>query len=432
MYAIVDIETTGGYAAANDITEIAIILHDGNHVTGRYETLVKPSRTIPYFIQSLTGINHQLVENAPRFEEVAEAIYEKLQGRVFVAHNVNFDYSFLKHHLLEHGFELSLPKLCTVRLARKVFPSLPSYSLGNLCRHFSIGIANRHRAGGDADATAELFELIVRNGADHVKQSLKKNSKEQSIPPHLPKEQIDNLPYCPGVYYFHDNKGKIIYVGKARNIKYRVSSHFTHNGAGRQRQEFLRNIHSITYQDCGTELMAFILENIEIRKYWPKYNTSQKSFLRSYGLYMYEDCLGHYRLIIEKQKPQLKAFYTFNTINEGQRLLNQLSEQFSLAINEGEDKNLYNHRVLEALDYLEKLLPTFAVIDESYKNEHRTCILVEKGRFYGMGYMPGEAAVYSPEELKTYLTAYPENDYIRGLIYQYVQKQPAKKVMFNL
>ncbi len=99
MYAIVDIETTGGYAAANDITEIAIVLHDGTQVTERYETLIKPTKAIPYFIQSLTGINHEMVENAPSFAEVAPVIYEKLRGRVFIAHNVNFDYSFVKHHL---------------------------------------------------------------------------------------------------------------------------------------------------------------------------------------------------------------------------------------------------------------------------------------------------------------------------------------------
>lgn len=432
MYAIVDIETTGGYAAGNDITEIAIVLHDGKRVTGHFETLIRPSRTIPYFIQSLTGITPGLVEDAPTFEEVADQIYQHLRGRVFIAHNVNFDYSFVKHHLSKHGFELNCAKLCTVRLTRKTFPALASYSLGNLCRHFNILIQNRHRAGGDAIATAELFQLILENnGGIHIQQFLKRTSREQSLPANLPKEQVESLPYCPGVYYFHDQKGKVIYVGKARNIKYRVSSHFTHNGAGRQRQEFLRNIHSITYQSCATELMAFILENIEIRKYWPKFNTSQKSYLPSFGLYVYEDLNGCLRLVVEKKKPQLKACYTFNTINEGQRLLNQLTDEFSLQNGEGESPAQYNHRVLEAIDYLEKQLPTFAVIDEGYEPGARSCILIEKGRFYGMGTMPEEASVYTVDDVKTYLQAYPENDYIRGLVYQYVQKRPEKKLSFN-
>ena len=431
MYAIVDIETTGGYAAANDITEIAIVLHDGQGVTEVYQTLIKPSVPIPYFIQSLTGIHPLMLEDAPGFGEVAGQIHEMLQGRIFVAHNVNFDYSFVKHHLAASGLELNAQKLCTVRLARKVFPSLPSYSLGNLCRHFNIIIENRHRAGGDASATARLFDHILQNnGLVHIRESLKRTSKEQCLPLHLPREQIDSLPYSPGVYYFHNQKGKVIYVGKARNIRYRVSSHFTHNGAGRQRQDFLRNIHSVTYQTCGTELMAFILENIEIRKLWPEYNRALKNFTPVFGLYLYEDRGGYLRLILEKKKNQLRSLYTFNSLIEGNRLLNQLTEQFALQSPEKESADVYNNRVLEAVDHLEKQLPTFAVVDDRHDADGRSCILIEKGRFYGMGYMPGEAAVYSAEELKTYLQAYPENDYIRGLVYQYVQKRPDKKFVF--
>ena len=431
MYAIVDIETTGGYAAANDITEIAIVLHDGQGVTEVYQTLIKPSVPIPYFIQSLTGIHPLMLEDAPGFGEVAGQIHEMLQGRIFVAHNVNFDYSFVKHHLAASGLELNAQKLCTVRLARKVFPSLPSYSLGNLCRHFNIIIENRHRAGGDASATARLFDHILQNnGLVHIRESLKRTSKEQCLPLHLPREQIDSLPYSPGVYYFHNQKGKVIYVGKARNIRYRVSSHFTHNGAGRQRQDFLRNIHSVTYQTCGTELMAFILENIEIRKLWPEYNRALKNFTPVFGLYLYEDRGGYLRLILEKKKNQLRSLYTFNSLIEGNRLVNQLTEQFALQSPEKESADVYNNRVLEAVDHLEKQLPTFAVVDDRHDADGRSCILIEKGRFYGMGYMPGEAAVYSAEELKTYLQAYPENDYIRGLVYQYVQKRPDKKFVF--
>ena len=431
MYAIVDIETTGGYAAANDITEIAIVLHDGQGVTEVYQTLIKPSVPIPYFIQSLTGIHPLMLEDAPGFGEVAGQIHEMLQGRIFVAHNVNFDYSFVKHHLAASGLELNAQKLCTVRLARKVFPSLPSYSLGNLCRHFNIIIENRHRAGGDASATARLFDHILQNnGLVHIRESLKRTSKEQCLPLHLPREQIDSLPYSPGVYYFHNQKGKVIYVGKARNIRYRVSSHFTHNGAGRQRQDFLRNIHSVTYQTCGTELMAFILENIEIRKLWPEYNRALKNFTPVFGLYLYEDRGGYLRLILEKKKNQLRSLYTFNSLIEGNRLLNQLTEQFALQSPEKESADVYNNRVLEAVDHLEKQLPTFAVVDDRHDADGRSCILIEKGRFYGMGYVPDEAAVYSAEELKTYLQAYPENDYIRGLVYQYVQKRPDKKFVF--
>ena len=456
MYAIVDIETTGGYAANNDITEVAIVLHNGNSVVDRYETLIKPARPIPYYIQVLTGITPEMVEDAPSFEDVAEDIFDRLKDCIFIAHNVNFDYSFVKHHLQLCGFELNSPKLCTVRLCRKVFPGLQSYSLGKLCRHFNIVIENRHRAGGDADATVTLFEhMLQHNGHEHVEQFLKKSSREQYLPQHLPKEQIDNLPYTPGVYYFHNQKGKIIYVGKARNIKYRVRSHFSHNGAGRQRQDFMRNIYSITYETCGTELIAFILESIEIKRLWPEYNASQKRFTAAYGLYAFEDQSGYLRIAINKKMKNQEALYTFQLLHEGHRLLRRLIDDFDLcpklcylqrdegpceplglktcrgACEKKEDVQDYNERVMLAKHFLENHLPTFAVVDDGKDNAEQSCVLIEKGRFYGMGYLPVDTPVSDIEQLKEYITRYPENDYIRGLVYNYADKRPEKKRLFQ-
>ncbi|OQP57990.1 exonuclease domain-containing protein [Niastella populi] len=456
MYAIVDIETTGGYAANNDITEIAIVLHDGQSVINRFESLVRPVRTIPYYIQVLTGISNEMVSDAPSFEELAPQLYELLQGRIFVAHNVNFDYSFLKHHFSAAGYELTTNKLCTVRLSKKVFPGIPSYSLGNLCRYFGITIQNRHRAGGDADATVRLLEHLLQNNAKpHIQQFIKRGAKEQSLPPNLPEEQVAQLPYTPGVYYFHNQTGKVIYVGKAKNLKYRVSSHFTHNGSGKQRQDFLRNIYSITYQSCSTELMAFILESVEIKRLWPQFNSSQKRFEHAYGLYMFEDSSGYMRLAIDKKKKHMAPLYTFNLLVEGHRLINRLIERFNLcpklcfmqtapgpcspggevvclgACEHKEAVDTYNHRVNEALQWLEEWLPTFAVVDAGNERDEHSCILMEKGKFYGMGYIPAGVGITNREELKTYLTRYPENDYIRGLVYQFIEKYPGKKVNFG-
>ena len=457
MYAIVDIETTGGYAANNDITEIAIVLHDGQSVVSRFESLVKPMRTIPYYIQVLTGITNDMVAEAPSFQELAPDIFPLLQGNIFVAHNVNFDYSFLKHHFDGAGYELTCNKLCTVRLSKKVFPGIPSYSLGNLCRHFGIDIFNRHRAGGDADATVRLLEHLLQNDAEpHIQQFIKRGAKEQSLPPNLPKEQIDQLPYTPGVYYFHNQTGKVIYVGKAKNLKYRVSSHFTHNGAGKQRQEFLRNIFSISFQSCSTELMAFILESVEIKRLWPQFNSSQKRFAHAYGLYLFEDQSGYLRLAIDKKKKHMQPLYTFNLLTEGHRLINQLIQRFNLCpklcfmqtapgpcVGSGEQscggacehKELsadYNRRVYEAMEWLEQWLPSFAVVDEGNHRQEQSCILMEKGKFYGMGYIPADVpigiGISDREQLKMYLTRYPENDYIRGLVYQYVERYPHKKI----
>lgn len=451
MYAIVDIETTGGHASANGITEVAICIHDGMQVTHRYETLVNPGREIPIYIQALTGISNEMVQGAPYFGQVAHEIYQLLHDKIFVAHNVNFDYSFLRYHLSASGYDLNCNKLCTVRLGRKILPGLPSYSLGKLCHHLGIVNANRHRAGGDADATAELFGLLLRSDTNkHILASLKSNSKEQNLPPHLAKNIIESLPLMPGVYYFHDQKGKVIYVGKAVNIKKRVRSHFSGNNPNQQRQEFLRNIHHITYQECGTELMSLAMEAVEIKRLWPKYNRSLKRFEHRFGLYTYKDQRGYLRLAVDKHRKYADAVHNCRSLLEGYGILNQLIEEFELcpklcfiqknndtctgnlkeqcACEGVEDADTYNQKVNNAINSLKEQLPTFALRDKGRNYDEQSCMLIENGRFYGMGYISNDMQVDSFEALKAHLSPYPDNGYIRNLVLAHVERYPAKKL----
>ncbi len=455
MYAIVDIETTGSYASANGITEIAIHVFDGEKIIEKFETLINPKQPIPRYIQSFTGITDEMVANAPEFEEVAEPIYRLLSKNIFIAHNVNFDFSFLKSHLLRTGMELKSKKLCTVRLSRKIFPGFPSYSLGNLCRSLQIDIINRHRAGGDAEATVEVFRKLLENDKENfIEKSLLKNSKEQSLPPNVPKKNFDVLPSTPGVYYFHNSKGKIIYVGKARNIRNRVNSHFSNNSESRQKQNFVRHIHSISYQSCATELMAQILESTEIKKYWPRFNYSQKHWEDVYGIYSYEDQNGYLRLVIEKNKKQLKPVHTFHYLAEGHALLRKVIEEYKLcpkfcfmqrdngpctgiknnsckgACMKKESKTSYNKRVRKAINEMEERI-SFAILDKGMCEDEQSCILVQEGKFYGMGYIPGDSSITNTKNLKEWLTVYKENNYIRNLLMGFKEKFPAKVFMLN-
>ena len=451
MYAIVDIETTGSYAAANGITEICIHLHDGEKTTGIFESLVNPGQPIPRHIQAMTGITDAMVSTAPRFEDIAAKVHEMLSDRVFVAHNVNFDYSFILAHLRECGFEIKDKKLCTVRLSRKILPGMGSYSLGKLCHSLGITINNRHRAGGDTEATVKLFETLLKNDReDFIRKSLLRNSKEQQLPPHVPKEHFEQLPYTPGVYYFHDAKGRVIYVGKARNIRYRVNSHFSNNSESRQKQNFMQHIHAISYSSCGTELMACILESSEIRKRWPVFNQSQKRWEDVYGLFVYEDRKGYQRLAIDKNRNRMNPVYTFHYLVDGHAMLRRLIRENALCpslcflqkqegcegINVGyckgacrgdEDAHNYNLRVTAAIDSL-KTLPSFAIIDKGLNGEDRSCVLVTEGKFYGMGYLPAEAQVTTIDSLKDYLTTYRENSFIRNLVLGYASRFPDKIV----
>lgn len=444
MYAIVDIETTGGHASAGSITEVAIFIHDGKEIVQQYETLVNPGMPIPRYIQALTGITDEMVENAPPFETVAEEVHHLLQDKIFIAHNVNFDYSFLRHQLDLCGYKLQSKKLCTVRLSRKVFPGFPSYSLGNLCRQLKINIQNRHRATGDALATVQLFEMLMASDTQGaIEQALNGRSKDKWLPIHLPQEHVEELPSTPGVYYFHNEKGKVVYVGKARNIRKRVTSHFTGNNAGRQRQEFIRNIHSITYEKTGTELMAFILESVEIRRLWPQYNNAQKRIESKFGFYLFEDQQGYLRLAIEKRRKYSTPIYTFNMIAEGHTRLRELIREFNLcpklcflqtshdacvgiadktckgACDKKEKPVKYNKRVMQAVEYLHAEQPSFVILDNGRMASEQSCILMEKGKFYGMGYVPRDVAVSDNEMLKDWLTQYPENEFIQNLLRTY-------------
>lgn len=440
MYAIVDIETTGGHPDKNGITEIAIVLHNGKEIEGRYETLINPGIQIPKYISYLTGITNEIVAGAPGFRDVALNIFNLLNNRIFIAHNVNFDFTFIRHHLMESGYYWMPKKLCTLKLSRKAFPGLVRYGLGHLCKTFDIPVYNRHRAGGDADATAILFQKILETGGDKlIKDFLKKDNHEQILPPNLSREYIDNLPFIPGVYYFHNENGKIIYVGKAKNLRKRVLSHFTGLNTTKKRQDFLRNIYSITFTECPTEFTAFILESIEIKRYWPEYNFSQKRAEQFYGIYAFEDSAGFKRLAIDKKQKHSEPVASFALLADAHRTLWQLVKEFQLhpALCFLEKQSFipghilpeeYNPRVEEAVEHLEKNLGTFAIVESEIAGNKQSCVLVENGKFYGMGLLPNDHSNYETIYLKNFLTAYPENEMIRTLVKSYIRKNTANIV----
>lgn len=173
MYSIIDIETTGQSLAKGKITEIAIFVHDGTKITDSFTSLINPECYIPGFITQLTGIDNDMVRDAPKFYEIARRIVEITQDTIFVGHNVQFDYRFVQEEFRRLGYDYQRKTMCTVKMGRKFLPGYRSYSLGNICGELGIAINGRHRAAGDAYATTQLFELILE----------KKRQKETRIPP---------------------------------------------------------------------------------------------------------------------------------------------------------------------------------------------------------------------------------------------------------
>lgn len=457
MYAIVDIETTGGYAEKHRVTEVAIWHHDGLQITDTFHTLINPGRNIPAFITGLTGITTEMVFNSPTFEEMADDIIKRLQGKIFVAHNAHFDYSFLKKEFEQVGINLQTKKLCTVRLCRKIIPGLRSYSLGSLAESLGIEITNRHRAGGDAAATAKIFDYLLRRDQDgHIAKALKRNSGETILPPNLSKEEFDKLPSLPGVYYLLNERGDVIYVGKAINIKKRIAGHFSGDAREWSRSKIRSEIYHITYELTGNELIALILESQEIRRLWPKYNQAQKFRVEEWGIYDYEDRNGYLRFSVNVVTRGSRPLIRFSSKGEAWNFLWEKVREFELCpklsglqVAKGlcfdyqsggcrggcmgvEHPANYNLRIGQSIASFHEAGETVAIIGRGRNIEEQSLVLVENGSYVGFGFCGREASISDFESAKIFVKRSIENRTVQNLINSYISNpRGSSVVVFN-
>jgi DNA polymerase III subunit epsilon len=454
MYAIVDIETTGGYAGYHRVTEVAVYHHDGTSITNSFQTLINPGRSIPYFITGLTGIDYQMVKDAPTFSEIADEIFSWLNGRVFVAHNAHFDYSFLKKEFEDAGIAFTNKKLCTVRLSRKIIPGLRSYGLGRLAESLGIEISNRHRAAGDAEATAKIFDVLIKRDSEGaIAAALKRNSGETILPPNLSRAEFDRLPAKAGVYYFHDGNGKVIYVGKAINIKKRIAGHFTGDAREWNRSNIRNEIAQISYELTGTELIALILEAQEIKRLWPKYNLAQKNKIEEWGIYDYEDRNGYIRFSITLRTRGSVPLISFTSKGDAWNFMwekvreNKLcSKLCGLQKTAGacyehqggncsgaclglEDPSIYNQRVSEAIVSISENTETLAIVGRGRSADEQSLVLVEKGIFLGYGYVDKSVSVSTLEEAKLYIKPGKENRVAQNVVNSFLVSARASEII---
>ena len=299
---VVDIETTGGRPAGNDITEIGIVHVQNKKIIHQWSSLVKPDYSIPNNIQALTGISDEMVEHAPKFQSLIPLLQKQLEGDVFVAHSVNFDYSFIERAFRECDVAWRMDKLCTIKYARKVFPEVGRYSLANLARELQVSNNNPHRALSDALCATEVLIHCLHGDYD---QKILHNPKTGllqriQIPDNLPREQYDNLPKAYGVYEFKDAHGKPLYIGKANNIKKRVTQHFSTQKESTKYHRLMKECHFLEYTILPNEILALIFEDHKIREHWPALNKSQKKQSLKFGLYAYENGKGEVKWVIQK------------------------------------------------------------------------------------------------------------------------------------
>ena len=447
MYAIVDIETTGTNATYNCITEVAIYVHDGDKIVDEWHSLINPKREIPPFIIQMTGITNEMVADAPEFADVAEEIYTMLHDKIFVAHNAGFDYGFIKSHLLENGYELKSKKLCTVRLSRKIFPGFKSYSLGRLCESLGVQIENRHRAAGDALATAKIFGMLIqKDTGNHVTTALKRNSKEQLLPPNMEKAVLEQLPEACGGYYFHDAAGKIIYVGKAINIKSRIFGHFTYADYHGKENDLRNSVFDITYTLTGNELIALLLESEEIKRKFPKFNNAQKQWDRNYCIFKYIDQRGYIHMAIERYNVKKEVLKVFADFLSARNYLNEKMHAFQLcgkychlqkvkkacynhelgiclgACVEKENPETYNERAENAIAAFRDETDTYFIVGKGRAGNEKSVIYIDKGHYLGFGFFDADWYNGDPEILIDVIKWRPDTPDVQRILSGYISR----------
>ncbi|MEA1897745.1 MAG: exonuclease domain-containing protein [Bacteroidota bacterium] len=448
MYTIIDIETTGGRPQFDKITEIAIYVHDGNKITDKFESLVNPEQTIPYFITGLTGITNEMVEDAPRFYELAKTIIELTEGNVFVAHNASFDYGFIREEFKNLGYTFKRDILDTVKLSRRLIPGLRSYSLGKLCDEVNIQIKDRHRAAGDALATVKLFELLLS-----LDQS-KKLFQKQALPdlhPMLKHETIQNLPEEAGVYYFSDENMELLYIGKSKNIHQRVLNHLA-NRSSRKTIEMRDRIASIDYELTGSDLIACLLESYEIKLNKPVYNRAQRRESSYSGIFADYDKKGYLKFKIGKNHAD-HPLASFSSVEKARNHISRLSHdhnlcqkltglyetsgpcfQHQIGICAGacigkETPQSYNIRAEKARKSFEYEHRDFLLFNKGRTKDEKSVVKVENGKYMGYGYFHPDDTGNNLELIQDSIKNFPDNRDIQSIIKRFIRKNDIEKIV---
>ena len=453
-YAVIDVETTGSGLYGNRLTEICIALVEGGEVIDKFTSLVNPQCIIPPFITGLTGIDNELVKNAPKFYEIADQIDRFTHNSIFVAHNVNFDYNVIRGEFKNIAQPYTRKKLCTVRLSRKLYPGLNSYSLGKLCQALGIPLYNRHRAEGDTDATVLLLQKILKlESSDEVIDSfLHVRSKEATLPPHLKRENIEDLPEKAGIYLFMDKDGKVIYAGKAKNIKQRVTGHFY----DKKTSEYLmgQETHSINHEVTGNELIALLLEAEKIASHYPKFNRAQKKVLNPYCLVTYKNRRGILQLALTRGKFINNAIDYYFTRAEAIERLEHLCNTYELCprfcalqsttgrcchykisacqgvcVGEETVEN-YNLRVKKAVAALSDQRRDYLITGEGRFSKENSFVLVQDGIYKGFGYAEKELDLNNITDFIPYLIPKKNTSYTDRIIKSYLRQNPDKNISY--
>jgi len=450
LYAILDIETTGGQFNEEGITEIAIYKYDGHEIVDQFISLVNPEIPIQPFVVKLTGINNDMLRLAPKFFEVAKRIIEITQDCVIVAHNASFDFRILRTEFRRLGYNFEAKTLCTVELAKILIPEQPSYSLGKLVRALGIPMADRHRASGDALATVKLFKMLLDKDLEKV--ILKELIKTEVVKGIAPKllDIVESLPSKTGTYYIHNEKGDLIYIGKSRNIKKRINQHFT--GTTTKCKKIQAEVFAVTYDETGSELIALLKESEEIKINKPILNRSQRKTIFHWALYSEFDSNGYLNLKLQKADGRKKEITSFTTLQEGKNALFRIASEYHLCqkltglyITKSEcfqykikecdgactgkiSALVYNQRVQEFIDKNSFENQNMVLIDRGRTINERCAILIENGIYKGYAFYDLNYQINNIEILRNIIIPMQNNRDTRNIIQSHIRRSKSLKI----
>ncbi len=413
MYAILDIESSGGQYNEEGITEIAIYRHDGHEVVDYFSSLVNPERPIDPYVTKLTGINNKMLSKAPKFYEVAKRILEITTNAVLVAHNAQFDYRILKLEFERLGYDFEIQTLCTVELSQKLIPEAESHSLGKLVRSLGIPITDRHRATGDALATVKLFELLLEKDKDkEILESSLKYIKIKKVDSDL-KDILDTLPTSTGIFYLYDDSDSCILIGRARNIRKQVNKLFL--SSSRRAKSITKETVRATFEKTGSELIAGIKEGIEISKKKPKYNKRQRFNKRLFYIEMTGD-----NLRISNRKNGHPILTSFSNWQAAERFL-EAHDIDPSGIDETYIEDLFGKYSIHNRTCLVRL--------KGRKNSERALVLIDEGKIEGYAYTELQIQGTDRKILNNLLNKINSTDQVEHQVRSFIRTSKDRKII---
>lgn len=332
----VDIETNGGNGERGRITEIAIIRVEDGEVTDEYTSLVNPGSPIPHWITRLTGITNADLVDAPYFDDIAHDVHRIMEGAVFVAHNVRFDYSFIKRQLEASGYRFRPKLFCTVRMSRALYSEHRGHSLEKIIARHDIAVNGRHRAYDDAKAIFDFTQLAIADrGLEAFQASVAMQFKTKTLPPNVDEATFANIPQTPGVYIFEDAEGVPLYVGKSVNIRQRVMSHFANDTRIAKEMKLSQGSHNISFIQTETEIEALLLESAKVKELQPLHNRLLRRKVQQTVLVRQTDENGYLKMTLENRnlsdETDLESIYgVYTTKTQAKARLESLVRTFDL------------------------------------------------------------------------------------------------------